>query len=229
MVQFKNVFTGVEASLSAPPLQKCVRARGKHNDLDNVGYTARHHLLRDARQLLVRRLLQGSRHRTRLELRVTKEFGPLKDKLTATVCVDDDEGVRSLEEDSRPAGIAHHPDRRGGQFQQMGDTGPCGPCSEIFTTTATRSGAGRRARPSRMATASSRSNLCSCSMSSWKAARAACCRSRRSIPAPASNAARRGAAGQSDNYDIDLFVALIRASRADRRRSAGAPEGFPCA
>ena len=65
MVQFKNVFTGIEhrAYSRAVTSQKCVRAGGKHNDLENVGYTARHHtFFRDARQLLLRRLLQGPRH-----------------------------------------------------------------------------------------------------------------------------------------------------------------------
>ncbi len=70
MVQFKNVFTGLEKRpySRASTAQKCVRAGGKHNDLDNVGYTARHHhLLRDARQFLLRRLFQGARHRACLE------------------------------------------------------------------------------------------------------------------------------------------------------------------
>ena len=70
MVQFKNVFTGSErrAYNRAVTSQKCVRAGGKHNDLENVGYTARHHhLLRDAGQFLLRRLFQGPRHRARLE------------------------------------------------------------------------------------------------------------------------------------------------------------------
>src|SRR5271168_1807446 len=93
MVQFKNVFTGAEkrAYTRATSVQKCVRAGGKHNDLDNVGYTARHHTFFE----MLGNFSFGDYFKDRaIELAwklVTKEFGLPKDKLTATVYYDDDE------------------------------------------------------------------------------------------------------------------------------------------
>src|SRR5712672_1200767 len=94
MVQFKNVFTGLETRpyATATSSQKCVRAGGKHNDLDNVGYTARHHTFFE----MLGNFSFGDYFKDRaIELAwnlLSKEFGLLKDKLTATVYVDDDEG-----------------------------------------------------------------------------------------------------------------------------------------
>src|SRR3979411_2016074 len=134
MVQFKNVFTGVEKRpyVRAATSQKCVRAGGKHNDLDNVGYTARHHTFFE----MLGNFSFGDYFKDRaIELAwnlVTKEFGLSKDKLTATVYVDDDEAFGLWKK------IAGLPDSRiiriagADNFWQMGDTGPCGPCSEIF-------------------------------------------------------------------------------------------------
>ncbi len=134
MVQFKNVFTGVEKRpyRRATTSQKCVRAGGKHNDLDNVGYTARHHTFFE----MLGNFSFGDYFKDRaIELAwklVTKEFGLPKDKLTATVYVDDDEAFDLWKK------IAGLPESRiiriagSDNFWQMGDTGPCGPCSEIF-------------------------------------------------------------------------------------------------
>jgi alanyl-tRNA synthetase len=134
MVQFKNVFTGVEKRpyQRAVTAQKCVRAGGKHNDLDNVGYTARHHTFFE----MLGNFSFGDYFKDRaIELAwnlVTKEFGLPKDKLTATVYVDDDQAFDLWKK------IAGLPESRiiriagSDNFWQMGDTGPCGPCSEIF-------------------------------------------------------------------------------------------------
>ena len=186
MVQFKNVFTGVEkrAYQRATTSQKCVRAGGKHNDLDNVGYTARHHTFFE----MLGNFSFGDYFKDRaIELAwnlVTREFGLPKDKLTATVYIDDDEAFNLWKK------IAGLPDSRiiriagADNFWQMGDTGPCGPCSEIFYDHGDKIWAARRARWSRMATALSRSGIsCSCSSSSSKAVRGSRCRSPRSIPA----------------------------------------------
>src|ERR1700729_3799158 len=134
MVQFKNVFTGVEKRpyQRATTSQKCVRAGGKHNDLDNVGYTARHHTFFE----MLGNFSFGDYFKDRaIELAwnlVTKEFGLPKDKLTATVYIDDDEAFNLWKK------IAGLPESRiiriagSDNFWQMGDTGPCGPCSEIY-------------------------------------------------------------------------------------------------
>ena len=134
MVQFKNVFTGLEKRpyARATTAQKCVRAGGKHNDLDNVGYTARHHTFFE----MLGNFSFGDYFKDRaIELAwnlVTKEFGLPKDKLTATVYVDDDQAFNLWKK------IAGLPESRilriagSDNFWQMGDLGPCGPCSEIF-------------------------------------------------------------------------------------------------
>ena len=134
MVQFKNVFTGLEKRpyQRATTSQKCVRAGGKHNDLDNVGYTARHLTFFE----MLGNFSFGDYFKDRaIELAwnlVTKEFGLSKDKLTATVYIDDDEAFGLWKK------IAGLPESRiiriagSDNFWQMGDTGPCGPCSEIF-------------------------------------------------------------------------------------------------
>ncbi|MEM1289285.1 MAG: alanine--tRNA ligase [Pseudomonadota bacterium] len=134
MVQFKNVFTGLEKR--DPPRavtsQKCVRAGGKHNDLDNVGYTARHHTFFE---MLGNFSFgdyfkeQAIHHAWTL---VTKEFGIDASRLLATVYHTDDEAfdlwrkIAGLPEDR----IIRIP--TSDNFWAMGDTGPCGPCSEIF-------------------------------------------------------------------------------------------------
>jgi alanyl-tRNA synthetase len=134
MVQFKNVFTGVEKRpyVRATTSQKCVRAGGKHNDLDNVGYTARHHTFFE----MLGNFSFGDYFKPQaIELAwnlITKEFGLAKDRLSVTVYHDDDEAYDLWK---RVAGL---PESRiiriatSDNFWAMGDTGPCGPCSEIF-------------------------------------------------------------------------------------------------
>jgi alanyl-tRNA synthetase len=134
MVQFKNVFTGVEKRpyQRATTSQKCVRAGGKHNDLDNVGYTARHLTFFE----MLGNFSFGDYFKERaIELAwnlITKEFGLKKDKLLVTVYHDDDEAAGHWKKiagfsDDRIIRIASSDN-----FWAMGDTGPCGPCSEIF-------------------------------------------------------------------------------------------------
>jgi alanyl-tRNA synthetase len=134
MVQFKNVFTGLEKRpyVRATTAQKCVRAGGKHNDLDNVGYTARHHTFFE----MLGNFSFGDYFKERaIELAwklITKEFGIPAERLMVTVYVDDDEAFNLWKK------IAGLPDSKivriagSDNFWAMGDTGPCGPCSEIF-------------------------------------------------------------------------------------------------
>ena len=134
MVQFKNVFTGVEQRpyKRATTSQKCVRAGGKHNDLENVGYTARHHTFFE----MLGNFSFGDYFKERaIELAwnlVTKEYGLKKDRLLVTVYSEDDDAASYWKK------IAGLPDDRviriatSDNFWAMGDTGPCGPCSEIF-------------------------------------------------------------------------------------------------
>lgn len=134
MVQFKNVFTGVEKRpyQRATTSQKCVRAGGKHNDLDNVGYTARHLTFFE----MLGNFSFGDYFKERaIELAwklITGEFGLKKDKLLVTVYHTDDEAAGLWKK------IAGFSDDRiiriptSDNFWAMGDTGPCGPCSEIF-------------------------------------------------------------------------------------------------
>ncbi|WP_374651985.1 alanine--tRNA ligase [Dongia sp.] len=134
MVQFKNVFTGQEKRdyVRASTAQKCVRAGGKHNDLENVGYTARHHTFFE----MLGNFSFGDYFKERaIELAwnlITKEYGLPKDKLTVTVYIDDDEAHGLWK---RIAGLSDSKIIRiptSDNFWAMGDTGPCGPCSEIF-------------------------------------------------------------------------------------------------
>ena len=134
MVQFKNVFTGLEKRpySRAVSAQKCVRAGGKHNDLDNVGYTARHHTFFE----MLGNFSFGDYFKERaIELAwtlVTKDFALPKDRLLITVYIDDDDAFKLWKK------IAGLPDSKiiriagADNFWAMGDTGPCGPCSEIF-------------------------------------------------------------------------------------------------
>jgi alanyl-tRNA synthetase len=134
MVQFKNVFTGLEKRpySRAATAQKCVRAGGKHNDLDNVGYTARHHTFFE----MLGNFSFGDyfkdvaiEHAWNL---ITKDFGLDKKRLLATVYSEDEEAFNLWKK------IAGLPESRiiristSDNFWAMGDTGPCGPCSEIF-------------------------------------------------------------------------------------------------
>jgi len=134
MVQFKNVFTGNETRpySRAASSQKCVRAGGKHNDLDNVGYTARHHTFFE----MLGNFSFGDYFKEEAiafawEL-ITKDFALPKDKLLVTVHASDEEAAGLW------AKVAGLPDSKilriptSDNFWAMGDTGPCGPCTEIF-------------------------------------------------------------------------------------------------
>jgi alanyl-tRNA synthetase len=134
MVQFKNVFTGLEkrAYTRASTSQKCVRAGGKHNDLENVGYTARHHTFFE---MLGNFSFGDYFKQDAIELAwnlITKEYGLSKDKLLVTVFHTDDEAAGHWK---KIAGLSDDKIIRiptSDNFWAMGDTGPCGPCSEIF-------------------------------------------------------------------------------------------------
>jgi alanyl-tRNA synthetase len=134
MVQFKNVFTGLEKRpyRRAATAQKCVRAGGKHNDLENVGYTARHHTFFE----MLGNFSFGDYFKDlAIELAwnlITREFGLARDRLLVTVYAEDDQAA------SLWAKIAGLPESKiiriatSDNFWIMGDVGPCGPCSEIF-------------------------------------------------------------------------------------------------
>lgn len=134
MVPFKNIFTGAEKSSysTATSSQKCVRAGGKHNDLDNVGYTARHHTFFE----MLGNFSFGDYFKEQAIVHawtlITKVWGISPDRLTVTVYHTDDEAFALWKK------IAGLPDERiiriatNDNFWSMGDTGPCGPCSEIF-------------------------------------------------------------------------------------------------
>jgi len=134
MVQFKNLFTGVETRdyVRATSSQKCVRAGGKHNDLDNVGYTARHHTFFE----MLGNFSFGDYFKADAiafawEL-LTKDFGIDASRLLVTVYHTDDEAAEIWKK------VANLPNERiiriatDDNFWRMGPTGPCGPCTEIF-------------------------------------------------------------------------------------------------
>ena len=226
MVQFKNVFTGVEKRpyQRATTSQKCVRAGGKHNDLENVGYTARHHTFFE----MLGNFSFGDYFKERaIELAwnlVVREFGLARDRLLVTVYAEDDDAARLW------AKIAGLPEQRIiriadlGQF--LGDGRYRAVRAVLGNLLRPRRGHPRRAAGQprrRTATALSRSGTSSsCSSSSCRAASA--CR----LPRPSIDTGmglERIAAvlqGKHDNYDIDLFRALILASA---EASGVAPDG----
>jgi len=134
MVQFKDVFTGVEKRpyTRAASSQKCVRAGGKHNDLENVGYTSRHHTFFE----MLGNFSFGDYFKEEAIFYawdlVTKHFGLNPEKLLVTVFAEDEEAAKIWKKLTR---FADHKIIRiasDDNFWSMGDTGPCGPCSEIF-------------------------------------------------------------------------------------------------
>ena len=132
MNQFKDIFTGAEKRdyLRATTAQKCVRAGGKHNDLDNVGYTRRHHTFFE----MLGNFSFGDYFKKEAiafawDL-VTREFGMPKERLYITVFRDDDD-AEQLWQEFVPKDRIFRMDEAD-NFWQMGDTGPCGPCSEIY-------------------------------------------------------------------------------------------------
>jgi len=214
MVQFKNVFTGLEKRpyQRAVTAQKCVRAGGKHNDLDNVGYTARHHTFFE----MLGNFSFGDYFKERaIELAwnlVTKEFGLPKDRLTATVYIDDDQAFDLWRK------IAGLPESRiiriagADNFWAMGDTGPCGPCSEIFYDHGDHIWGGPPGSPEAEGDRFIEIwNLVFMQYEQLSAGK------RVDLPKPSIDTGmglERVAAvmqGVHDNYDIDLFRALIRA------------------
>src|ERR1700704_498278 len=215
MVQFKNVFTGVEKRpyQRAVTSQKCVRAGGKHNDLENVGYTARHHTFFE----MLGNFSFGDYFKDRaIELAwnlVTKEFGLPADRLTVTVYVDDDQAFDLWKKisglpDSRIIRIAGSDN-----FWQMGDLGPCGPCSEIFYDHGEHIPGGPPGSPDEEGDRF---------IEIWNLVfmqfEQVTKEERVDLPRPSIDTGmglERVAAvlqGVHDNYDIDLFRALIRAS-----------------
>ena len=134
MVQFKNIFTGLENRQykTATTSQKCVRAGGKHNDLENVGYTPRHHTFFE----MLGNFSFGDYFKEQAILHawnlLTKDFNLPKEKLSVTVFHEDEESFKLWKkiaglDDNKIIKIA-----TSDNFWSMGDTGPCGPCSEIF-------------------------------------------------------------------------------------------------
>ncbi len=214
MVQFKNVFTGMEKRpyQRATTSQKCVRAGGKHNDLDNVGYTARHHTFFE----MLGNFSFGDYFKDRaIELAwnlITKEYGLAKDRLLVTVYSEDDEAHALWKK------IAGLPDSKiiriptSDNFWQMGDTGPCGPCSEIFFDHGDKIPGGPPGSPDEDGDRFIEIwNLVFMQFDQIAPG------NRNPLPKPSIDTGmglERIAAvlqGKHDNYDIDLFVALIRA------------------
>jgi alanyl-tRNA synthetase len=141
MVQFKDVFLGADkrSYVRAASVQACLRAGGKHNDLENVGYTARHHTFFEMLgnwsfgDYFKRESLKWA-----WEL-LTEVYGLPKEKLLATVYMEDDEAydIWTKEIGLPPERVIRIGDNKGGRYKSdnfwmMADTGPCGPCSEIF-------------------------------------------------------------------------------------------------
>ena len=226
MVQFKNVFTGQEtrAIPRAASSQKCVRAGGKHNDLDNVGYTARHHTFFE----MLGNFSFGDYFKDRaIELAwnlLTKEFGLDKKRLVITIYHTDDEAYAIWKKisglpDSKIIRIA-----TADNFWQMGDTGPCGPCSEIFFDHGDKIAGGP---PGSADSEGDRFieiwNLVFMQFEQRTPG------DRIDLPRPSIDTGmglERIAAvlqGKHDNYDIDLFVNLIQTIRQESAK-AGAKE-----
>ncbi len=213
MVQFKNVFTGVEKRpyQRATTSQKCVRAGGKHNDLDNVGYTARHHTFFE----MLGNFSFGDYFKDQaIELAwtlITKEYGLAKDRLLVTVYSEDDEAYALWKKIGLPdSKIIRIP--TSDNFWQMGDTGPCGPCSEIFFDHGDKIPGGPPGSPDEDGDRFIEIwNLVFMQFDQLAPG------NRLSLPKPSIDTGmglERVAAvlqGKHDNYDIDLFVALIRA------------------
>ncbi|MBU0802054.1 MAG: alanine--tRNA ligase [Alphaproteobacteria bacterium] len=215
MVQFKNVFTGLEQRpySRAVTSQKCVRAGGKHNDLDNVGYTARHHTFFE---MLGNFSFGDYFKENAIELAwnlLVKEFGLAADKLLVTVYHTDDDAAALWKK------IAGLPDEKiiriatSDNFWAMGDTGPCGPCSEIFYDHGDEIPGGPPGSPDEDGDRF---------IEIWNLVfmqyEQVTKEERVDLPRPSIDTGmglERIAAvlqGEHDNYDIDLFKALIRAS-----------------
>ena len=225
MVQFKNVFTGQETRSyrRATTAQKCVRAGGKHNDLDNVGYTARHHTFFE----MLGNFSFGDYFKERAiplawEL-VTKEYGLDAKRLLVTIYHDDEEAYRIWK---KVTGFADEKIIRiatSDNFWAMGDTGPCGPCSEIFFDHGAKIAGGPPGSPD--AEGDRFIEIWNLVFMQYEQRAPG---DRVALPRPSIDTGmgleRISAVlqGTHDNYDIDLFKALIAASVA---ATGVAPEG----
>jgi alanyl-tRNA synthetase len=224
MVPFKNYFTGAEASPwpRAASSQKCVRAGGKHNDLDNVGYTARHHTFFE----MLGNFSFGDYFKdAAIEAAwtlLTKEFKLPVEKLLVTVYADDDEAFGLWKK------IAGLPDEKiiriatADNFWSMGDTGPCGPCSEIFYDHGAHIPGGPPGSPDEDGDRFVEIwNLVFMQFEQHANG------DRTSLPKPSIDTGmglERLAAvlqGVHDNYDVDLFRDLIAASKRELHDEAG--------
>ncbi|HEV2532365.1 alanine--tRNA ligase [Phenylobacterium sp.] len=228
MVPFKNYFTGAEVAPwpRATSSQKSVRAGGKHNDLDNVGYTARHHTFFE----MLGNFSFGDYFKDvaieyAWEL-LTKEFQLPADKLLVTVYADDDQAHALWKK------IAGLPDDRiiriatADNFWSMGDTGPCGPCSEIFFDHGSHIPGGPPGSPDEDGDRFVEIwNLVFMQYEQFADGE------RKDLPKPSIDTGmglERIAAvlqGVHDNYDIDLFRALIAASRGLVGGAGGSSNG----
>jgi alanyl-tRNA synthetase len=225
MVQFKNVFTGLERRdyVRAATSQKCVRAGGKHNDLDNVGYTARHHTFFE----MLGNFSFGDYFKSQAipyawDL-LTRDFGLPKDRLLVTVYHDDDAAAELWKQ------VAGLPDERiiriatSDNFWMMGPTGPCGPCSEIFYDHGPDIPGGPPGSPDEDGDRFVEIwNLVFMQFEQFEDG------SRTPLPRPSIDTGmgleRIGAVlqGKHDNYDTDLLRSLIEASA---NATDGAPDG----
>lgn len=185
MVQFKDVFLGTDkrSYVRAASVQACLRAGGKHNDLENVGYTARHHTFFEMLgnwsfgDYFKRESLKWA-----WEL-LTEVYKLPKERLLATVYAEDDEAydIWTKEIGLPPERVIRIGDNKGGRYKSdnfwmMADTGPCGPCSEIFYDHGPHIAGGPRAARTKTATVSSRSGTtCSCSSRCTRTARSRRC------------------------------------------------------
>ena len=214
MVPFKNIFTGTEKPFSprATTSQKCVRAGGKHNDLDNVGYTARHHTFFEMLgNFSFGDYFKDDAIALAWEL-VTKEYGLDAKRLLVTVYAEDEEAASIWKkvagfDDSKIIRIA-----TSDNFWSMGDTGPCGPCSEIFFDHGDKVAGGPPGSPDQDGDRFIEIwNLVFMQFEQHQDG------SRTSLPKPSIDTGmglERVAAvlqGVHNNYDIDLFRALIAA------------------
>jgi alanyl-tRNA synthetase len=228
MVPFKNYFTGAEAAPwpRAASSQKCVRAGGKHNDLDNVGYTARHHTFFE----MLGNFSFGDYFKEQAILHawtlLTKEFALPADKLSVTVYHTDDQAFDLWKK------IAGLPDEKiiriptSDNFWSMGDTGPCGPCSEIFYDHGEHIAGGPPGGPDEDGDRFVEIwNLVFMQFEQFADGEREC------LPRPSIDTGmglERIAAvlqGVHDNYDVDLFRALIGASRGLVGGAGGASNG----
>src|SRR5476651_119180 len=220
MVQFKDVFTGTDSRpyTRATSVQRCVRAGGKHNDLENVGYTARHHTFFE----MLGNFSFGDYFKRDAihyawEL-LTKVYGLPVDKLTVTVYIEDDEAydIWANEIGVPKERIIRIGDNKGARyasdnFWQMADTGPCGPCTEIFYDHGADIPGGPPGSPDEDGDRFIEIwNLVFMQFDQIAPGQ------RTPLPKPSIDTGmglERVAAvlqGKHDNYDIDLFVALIR-------------------